>query len=86
MLDVVETSKVYTLGSTKTNKGFKLKFALTKRVQPIKFDFSILFQNQRHGEEERIYRLEFVSNQLFTDIEFSRWKESMIKEVLKNEH
>jgi len=61
VLDVVETSKVYTLGSTKTNKGFKL----------------------RHGEEERTYRLEFVSNQLFTDIEFSRWKESMIKENLR---
>lgn len=56
--DVVETAKVYQLGNTKTNKGFKL----------------------RHGEEERTYRLEFVSNQPFTDIEFSRWKESMNKE------
>lgn len=26
VLDVVETAKVYTLGSTKTNKGFKLRF------------------------------------------------------------
>lgn len=57
VLDVVETSKVYTLGTTKTNKGFKL----------------------RHGEDERTYRLEFVSNQLFTDNEFNRWKESMNK-------
>lgn len=57
VLDVVETSKVYTLGTTKTNKGFKL----------------------RHGEDERTYRLEFVSNQLFADSEFTRWKESMNK-------
>lgn len=55
VLDVVETAKVYTLGSTKTNKGFKL----------------------RHGEDERTYRLEFVSNQPFTDTEYKRWKEAM---------
>ncbi len=59
VLDVVETAKVYTLGTTKTNKGFKL----------------------RHGEDERTYRLEFVSNQLFTDNEFNRWKESMNRAV-----
>lgn len=53
--DVVETAKVYQLGSTKTNKGFKL----------------------RHGEDERTYRLEFVSNQAFTEDEFKRWKEAM---------
>lgn len=57
VLDVVETAKVYTLGTTKTNKGFKL----------------------RHGEDERTYRLEFVSNQMFSDSEYNRWKESMNK-------
>ncbi len=60
VLDVVETAKVYTLGTTKTNKGFKL----------------------RHGEDERTYRLEFVSNQLFTDNEFTRWKEAMNRGVI----
>lgn len=56
--DVVETAKVYQLGSTKTNKGFKL----------------------RHAEDERTYRLEFVSNQSFNDDEFKRWKEAMNKD------
>lgn len=51
--DVVETAKVYTLGSTKTNKGLKLK----------------------HGDQERVFRLEFVSNQRFAETEFNRWKE-----------
>lgn len=29
----------------------------------------------RHGNQERVFRLEFVSNQRFTETEFSRWKE-----------
>ena len=49
--DVVETAKVYSLGSTKTNKGMRL----------------------RHGGSERVFRLEFVSNQDFTDTEFQKW-------------
>ncbi len=57
IVDVVETAKVYQLGTTKTNKGFKL----------------------RHGGEERTYRLEFVSNQPFTDDEFKRWKDALTK-------
>lgn len=30
----------------------------------------------RHGAQERVFRLEFVSNQEFTDSEFMRWKET----------
>jgi len=32
----------------------------------------------RHGMAERVYRLEFVSNQGFTDSEFSKWRETMM--------
>lgn len=32
----------------------------------------------RHGNAERVYRLEFVSNQEFTDSEFSKWKETVM--------
>ena len=32
----------------------------------------------RHGLAERVYRLEFVSNQDFTDSEFFKWKETMM--------
>ena len=39
------------------------------------------FFSVRHGGDERIYRLEFVSNQPFSDNEFIRWKESLQKEV-----
>jgi len=55
IVDVVETQKVYNLGSTRTNKGVKV----------------------RHGLQEKIFRLEFVSNQPFTESEFSKWKEEM---------
>ncbi|KAI4478964.1 PREDICTED: RNA polymerase-associated protein RTF1 homolog [Polistes canadensis] len=30
----------------------------------------------RHGAQERVFRLEFVSNQEFTESEFSKWKET----------
>lgn len=30
----------------------------------------------RHGAQERVFRLEFVSNQEFTDSEFFKWKET----------
>ncbi|XP_068109456.1 RNA polymerase-associated protein RTF1 homolog [Hyperolius riggenbachi] len=52
---VVETGKVYQLGTTRTNKGLQL----------------------RHGSDQRVFRLEFVSNQEFTESEFMKWKEAM---------
>ncbi|KAJ8680449.1 hypothetical protein QAD02_016236 [Eretmocerus hayati] len=52
---VCETTKIYQLGSTMTNKGLKL----------------------RHGENERVFRLEFVSNQEFTESEFFKWKQTI---------
>ncbi|KAM9777800.1 RNA polymerase-associated protein RTF1 homolog [Neosynchiropus ocellatus] len=56
IMDVVETMKVYQLGSTRTNKGLQL----------------------RHGGDTRVFRLEFVSNQDFTEHEFMKWKEAMV--------
>lgn len=32
----------------------------------------------RHGNSERVYRLEFVSNSDFTDSEFFKWKEAIV--------
>lgn len=55
IIGVVETAKIYQLGTTRTNKGLRLK----------------------HGNQERVFRLEFVSNQDFTDKEFFKWKETM---------
>ncbi|XP_053553843.1 RNA polymerase-associated protein RTF1 homolog [Bombina bombina] len=52
---VVETGKVYQLGTARTNKGLQL----------------------RHGSDQRVFRLEFVSNQEFTESEFMKWKEAM---------
>lgn len=57
IIEVVETAKIYQLGSTKTNKGIRL----------------------RHGNAERVYRLEFVSNQDFTESEFFKWKETVMR-------
>lgn len=47
IIDVCETGKIYQLGSTKTNKGIRLK----------------------HGAQERVFRIEFVSNQVRLVIE-----------------
>ncbi|XP_076441591.1 RNA polymerase-associated protein RTF1 homolog [Babylonia areolata] len=55
IIGVVETAKIYQLGSTRTNKGLRL----------------------RHGTAERVYRLEFVSNQDFSESEFQRWVTTM---------
>ena len=52
MIEVIETSKVYVLEKTRTNKGLKL----------------------RHGEDEKIFRIEFVSNADFIPTEFEKWK------------
>lgn len=53
--DVVETAKIYQLGSTRTNKGLRVK----------------------HGNQDRVFRLEYVSNQDFSDTEFAKWKETL---------
>ena len=55
IIDVVETAKIYPLGKSRTNKGFRLK----------------------NGTQERVFRLEFVSNSDFTDTEFNKWKETV---------
>ncbi|XP_044728263.1 RNA polymerase-associated protein RTF1 homolog [Chrysoperla carnea] len=54
VVGVYETAKVYQLGSTRTNKGLKLK----------------------HGGQEKVFRLEFVSNQEFSESEFQKWIEA----------
>lgn len=42
------------------------------------YDWILLIElSYRHGGAERVYRLEFVSNQDFTDTEFNKWKETM---------
>lgn len=40
----------------------------------LKFVFKFF---NRHGSDERVFRLEFVSNQDFTDTEFFRWKDAV---------
>lgn len=35
----------------------------------------------RHGTNERVFRLEYVSNNEISDVEFQRWREAMIKQV-----
>lgn len=42
-----------------------------------------IFNNQlyfyfRHGAQERVFRLEFISNQDFSESEFSKWKETCV--------
>ncbi|KAH8290664.1 hypothetical protein KR054_004822 [Drosophila jambulina] len=54
IVGVVETGKIYSLGTTRTNRGLRLK----------------------HGTQERVFRLEFISNQEFTENEFNKWHEA----------
>lgn len=35
------------------------------------------FYHSRHGNDSRVFRLEFVSNQEFTESEFMKWKEAV---------
>ncbi|XP_074121686.1 RNA polymerase-associated protein RTF1 homolog [Sminthopsis crassicaudata] len=37
----------------------------------------------RHGNDQRVFRLEFVSNQEFTESEFRKWKEAMFSAGLQ---
>ena len=36
----------------------------------------------RHGSAERVYRLEFVSNQDYSDNEFYKWKETVVMSAI----
>jgi len=72
----VETGKIYNLGSTRTNKGLRLKYK-QKRLFSLKYFFFSI----RHGNNERVFRLEYVSNNEISDGEFQRWREAMIKQV-----
>ena len=38
-----------------------------------------LFFLIRHGNQERVFRLEFISNQEFTEPEFLKWKDTLIQ-------
>ena len=46
-------------------------------VKEIKVNSSLFLFCNRHGNQERVFRLEFVSNQRFTETEFARWKEEV---------
>lgn len=35
----------------------------------------------RHGSDQRVFRLEFVSNQEFTESEFMKWKEAVSEQT-----
>jgi hypothetical protein len=41
------------------------------------------FYLSRHGHNERVFRLEYVSNSEISDSEFQRWRETTIKQVRK---
>ena len=42
-----------------------------------------LFCSTRHGDHERVFRLEFVSNKEISDSEFEKWREALRKKVKK---
>lgn len=75
--DVVETGKIYNLGSTRTNKGLRLKYK-NKEKDVFKI-YNFYFY--RHGHNERVFRLEYVSNSEISDTEFKRWRETTLKQV-----
>lgn len=74
--DVCETAKVYQLGNTRTNKGLRLRYIYIVKKY---FNFINLSYYFRHGTNEKVFRLEFISNQEFTEAEFIKWKELCYK-------
>lgn len=61
------------MGSTRTNKGLKLRYTLSLFYVLVLFLPHLLYF--RHGNNEKVFRLEFISNQDFTNSEFVKWKE-----------
>ena len=54
-------------------------------LEKIKFKWlSWLFSIFRHGDQERVFRLEFVSNQRFAETEFNRWKEEVQSKIIND--
>ena len=47
-------------------------------IYPPTNSYTKIFFPHRHGLAERVYRLEFVSNQDFSDSEFTKWKETVM--------
>jgi hypothetical protein len=39
-----------------------------------------------HANNERVFRLEYVSNNEISEEEFQRWREAMIKQVTSRKH
>ena len=39
--------------------------------------FQFVYIINRHGHQERVFRMEYVSNQGFTESEFVKWKEEV---------
>ena len=58
--------------------GFNL---LTDFLSQLHLNLNLFFiffiWSLRHGGDTRVFRLEFVSNQEFTDNEFMKWKEAV---------
>ncbi|KAF5288052.1 hypothetical protein FQR65_LT12102 [Abscondita terminalis] len=67
---VYETAKIYQLGNTRTNKVSICVFIVCW------LKFLIQGLRVRHGLQERVFRLEFVSNQEFSEIEYQKWIEA----------
>ena len=44
--------------------------------------FDCMHFYHRHGTQERVFRLEFVSNQEFSDSEFVKWRETVMLQGL----
>lgn len=80
---MVETAKVYQLGSTRTNKGLQLRWVLEIPSSELFGHFRVSYGEcacaffLRHGGDTRVFRLEFVSNQEFAESEFVKWKEAV---------
>lgn len=100
IIGVQETPKVYSLGSTKTNKGLRLRSVSKSCISPCNAmimmiieilvvclinrtsTFIVSVQSTyypfRHAAQERVFRMEYVSNSPFTESEFTKWKEEVL--------
>lgn len=58
-------------------------FASSRFFDPLLLLFSTPLSSLfRHGGDTRVFRLEFVSNQEFTESEFMKWKDAVRKPAL----
>ncbi|KAF6023352.1 RTF1 [Bugula neritina] len=82
IVDVVETAKIYQLGTTRTNKGLKLRFGASERVYRLEFVSNSKFTEQEFFKWKEAI---MVSASFLPTVEDVRKKVAELKKYMKHQ-